>query len=594
MTTDSSSTSTNKKKKTRKINLTIINECDICMETYNTKNNKPVLCEYCPMEACRSCCERYILGENTIKCMSVYCNSEWSRKYIASQFTPSFINGQLKEHRKSILYDKERAKFPYTIEKMNILDDVEIKLDTYDIKQIRTNIHSINKKRRDVLERFTFQKEGFIKLIKKHNKKNMEEHKKIQNDAAAADSYSIWNEFARKYHVVVDKIITREITKETFVAPTIPSNVKISGTKQKLVRLFDKLINSFFKNNDEVNELNKIQEQNEKMYDDWVDLEQLQADTWNEIGTTTTQVKQPTNTHKCPTPECNGILNAEWHCILCKVNACSSCHEVVDEEHKCNPDTIETIKMLKKDTKACPKCHTNIYKIDGCDQMWCVQCHTAFSWKTGNIETKIHNPHYYEWMRKNSANGVIAREVGDNHGPACEAINDNAVIIYMNAVTSYLQEMRKYNIVDENVIQCVESNTNDFMINVQNLVHLNEVVLPRHTGVIDITSEFITRSKFLKKEIDEKKYKMFLEKEAKKTNKNTEVRQLIQLWIDAKTDILRRVMGVIRTQPITLESVLVSIHTQKKIMNEMIDLDAYVHSSAKEIENIYKNVVKLN
>ena len=581
-----SSITKNKKKKI-KINLIIINECDICMEKYNTKKNKPILCEYCPMEACRSCCERYILGENTIKCMSVYCNREWSRKYIASQFTPSFINGPLKEHRKTIIYDKERAKFPYTIEKMNILDDVERKLDTYDIKQIRKNIHIINKKRRDVLQRFTFQKEGFIKRIIKNNKKNKEEHKRIENDAVASHSYSTWNEFAGKYRVIVDKIITKDIiTNENYVAPTIPSDVKFSETQKKLVRLFNKFIDSFFKINDEVNELNKIQEQNEKMYDDWVDLEQLQSDTWNEIGTTTTQVKQPTNIHKCPTPECNGILNAEWQCILCKVTACSSCHEPVDEEqeHKCNPDTIETIKMLKTDTKACPTCHTNIYKIDGCDQMWCVQCHTAFSWKTGNIETKIHNPHYYEWMRKKSENGVIPREMGDNQ--ACEAINDNTV-------THYMQEIRKYN-VDEIVYQDVESVTDDFMKNVQNLVHLTEVVLPRHNGEVDIAYEFITRCKFLKKEMDEKKYKMFLEKEEKNKNKNMEVRQLIQLWIDAKTDILRRVMDVIHIQqPINLENVLVSIHNQKKIMNEMIELDAYVHTSAKEIENTYKNIVKL-
>jgi hypothetical protein len=157
-----------------------------------------------------------------------------------------------------------------------------------------------------------------------------------------------------------------------------------------------------------------------------------------------------------------------------------------------------------------------------------------------------------------------------------------------------MQEIRKYN-VDEIVLQDVESVTDDFMKNVQNLVHLTEVVLPRHNGEVNIAYEFITRSKFLKKEMDEKKYKMFLEKEEKNKNKNMEVRQLIQLWIDAKTDILRRVMDVIRIQqPINLENVLVSIHNQKKIMNEMIDLDAYVHTSAKEIENTYKNIVKLH
>ena len=52
--------------------------------------------------------------------------------------------------------------------------------------------------------------------------------------------------------------------------------------------------------------------------------------------------------------------------------------------------------------------------------MWCVKCHTAFSWRTGAIETKIHNPHYYEWMRSKSANGEIPREEGDAAGQGTE------------------------------------------------------------------------------------------------------------------------------------------------------------------------------
>jgi len=33
--------------------------------------------------------------------------------------------------------------------------------------------------------------------------------------------------------------------------------------------------------------------------------------------------------------------------------------------------------------------------------MWCIECKTAFSWKSGEIVNgKIHNPHYYEYLRK--------------------------------------------------------------------------------------------------------------------------------------------------------------------------------------------------
>jgi len=82
--------------------------------------------------------------------------------------------------------------------------------------------------------------------------------------------------------------------------------------------------------------------------------------------------------------------------------------------HVCNPDSIATVKLLKRTTQNCPKCATPITRSEGCDQMWCTQCQTAFSWKTGEIVTgRVHNPHFYEWQRENSKDGTIPREIGD-------------------------------------------------------------------------------------------------------------------------------------------------------------------------------------
>jgi hypothetical protein len=64
------------------------------------------------------------------------------------------------------------------------------------------------------------------------------------------------------------------------------------------------------------------------------------------------------------------------------------------------------------------------------------QCHTTFDWNTGEIETGvIHNPHYYEYQRKN---GTLQRNPGDRDCnqriptlfPLIELDNQNAIDLH--------------------------------------------------------------------------------------------------------------------------------------------------------------------
>lgn len=118
---------------------------------------------------------------------------------------------------------------------------------------------------------------------------------------------------------------------------------------------------------------------------------------------------------KCPT-ECMGYVGMDYTCGLCRVAICKECMEPKAAEHACNTDNVLNVKALRKEAKPCPKCASMISKIDGCDQMWCTQCHTAFSWRTGAEETLVHNPHFYEWMRRT---GQVLAPGAMQMGAAC-------------------------------------------------------------------------------------------------------------------------------------------------------------------------------
>ena len=108
----------------------------------------------------------------------------------------------------------------------------------------------------------------------------------------------------------------------------------------------------------------------------------------------------------CPTEGCKGLIDPKFFCNLCETTVCRRCRVRLnrEEKHECDEEVIKTIKLLRSDTKACPNCATLIYKISGCDQMWCTQCRTAFSWKTGQkVGGVIHNPHAVRWQRENGA-----------------------------------------------------------------------------------------------------------------------------------------------------------------------------------------------
>jgi len=122
--------------------------------------------------------------------------------------------------------------------------------------------------------------------------------------------------------------------------------------------------------------------------------------------------------YKCPKMDCSAFVSIKSGiCDICKTKSCTKCWRLKvdenDKKHECNKDDIDSAKYIHSLTKLCPGCSTPIQKSQGCNQMWCTNCHTAFDWESLRIVTgNIHNPHALEYKRKNG--NLIRTEVAGN------------------------------------------------------------------------------------------------------------------------------------------------------------------------------------
>ena len=128
---------------------------------------------------------------------------------------------------------------------------------------------------------------------------------------------------------------------------------------------------------------------------------------------------QRSRNHPCAKEDCRGFVNSEGSCPICDEVTCLECNVLItgNHNHSCKPEDVESWKEMRRNTRPCPSCHVPIFKISGCNQMWCVQCHTAFNWVTGVVETgSVHNPHYFEQL----FNGNVNRNF--DYGPQADGI----------------------------------------------------------------------------------------------------------------------------------------------------------------------------
>lgn len=79
---------------------------------------------------------------------------------------------------------------------------------------------------------------------------------------------------------------------------------------------------------------------------------------------------------------CNGFLGDDFKCVKCETTFCRDCEEVLEDGHKCNTESVESLKTINA-LVSCPSCGVKIEKGEGCMAITCAVCNQNFWYSTG-------------------------------------------------------------------------------------------------------------------------------------------------------------------------------------------------------------------
>ena len=550
-----------------------MSDCAICLEPPNKTTRFPSCCASCATVVCRSCLQTHLLTTEAADpvCVQTTCRRPWTPAFLYSTLTSTFRTGPYKRLREKVLFDREKARLPDTQEDAKRYRDA-LALQTplqAEVSRLRGLITDLP----ETAERDTLAREFKEREIALRKLRNDPEERRLYNLRDAASNAhereeapirsQIWALRRGRPDGKLDEAARVEQARLVAIMANLPSARLYQEARRSLERRREEVqallqpLYDAWSTGGATSKLRRYKNA-EKRYQDAAEPHLNQLRTLYETlaepkyvvahygqmpptraggagaggagaggaGEAVAGAERRAFLMKCPASECGGFLSTQYKCGLCEIQICAHCHvtKTKDEEHTCDSATVETIRQIRREAHPCPSCASLISKVDGCDQMWCTQCKTAFSWNTGRIETRaIHNPHFFQHMRETGQ--AIPRR--DNPGFGCAGVRD--LLYTLNAL---------HRTVDLPLITEVTETY-------RHLTHAREVDLANYRRELTQFAEEewrrILRVKRLVNEIDDKEWGAILQRKEKETYKNTAWVHLLEMYTTVGLETLGRI-----------------------------------------------------
>lgn len=610
------------------------NFCNICCDTKKLM----VVCPYCQFESCNTCSQKYLLDNLTPKCMS--CSKQWSLEFVQNSFPVTFVNKDYKKHRENVLLEKEKALLPQTqvlLEQRKKENEIKKRIQehyTY-INALENEIKRLNgRTEEDVLKASKNMRtipciksscRGFINVTSSSKLECGLCNTKVCKDCR--EELKTDEHKCNPSTVETVKVLEKECKRCPKcacliykIAGCFDENTEIllydgSVKKAKDIRVGDVLVGDdglprqVLELCDGVDKMYKVKQNNGVEYIVNSKHSLVLKSHYHK------KIRQTNGTIKATYVEDNRIRSKNFS----TVNEASeflktirdeddTIHITVDEYLK-NVESSKSyekqfhgfksngqLSSIKVEYKETAKYYG--WKADGntrfilpdltvvknCDQMWCIQCKTAFSWRTGNVETGVvHNPHYWEYVRTQGREDAEVRRQfgGGNPENPCDNNPRNFRFEEMLRNTNFYRRMNNM--------------TQDLSHIARIIVHTTHVELRRYeVDMNNTTNNRDIRMKYLEKTISEESFKTIIQRRQKLNEFKQEMHQILTTFTTVSREVFTRYYYYI----IELESNKRLIQCKIDMIRELSHILNFTVSSinkvAKRFTYTFPNLLKFS